>query len=150
MKKTILFFCLTLGLSVMAFAQDSNPTKWTISAEKVADGEYKIMLQVKLTDVWAIYSQHLESDEGPIATSINFEKNDAAEFQGTVEELGEKLEIYDEMFEMNIVKYKHEVVFVQTVKAPEGTRLKGNYEFMVCNDERCLPPREVEFELVLE
>lgn len=150
MKKINLLFSLMLGLSAIAFAQDSNPTKWTISSEKVAEGTYKVMLQVELEGVWAIYSQHLESDEGPIATSINFEENDAVQLQGIVEELGEKLALYDEMFEMNIAKYKHEVVFVQLVKAAEGTRLKGSYEFMVCNDERCLPPREEQFELVLE
>lgn len=149
MKQLSLFLCLLLGLAFDSHAQ-TNPTTWTITAEKVSDGEYKIMLQVKLEGVWAIYSQYLESDEGPIATSINFEKNEDIEWLGAVEELGEKIEGYDEMFEMNIAKYKKEVVFTQTVKAEAGTIVKGNYEFMVCNDERCLPPREESFEVELK
>ena len=136
-------------MQLNSFAQ-ANPTTWNISTEKIAEGTYQIKFHVALSDVWAIYSQHLESDEGPVATSFRFEENEALERVGEVEELGDKIAIFDELFEMNIIKYKHEVTFVQTVKAAKGTVVKGTYEFMVCNNERCLPPREEAFEVALK
>ena len=43
--------------------------------------------------------------------------------------------------------YEKTVNFVQVVKVKSSakTNLAGKVEFMVCDDELCLPPAEVEF-----
>jgi DsbC/DsbD-like thiol-disulfide interchange protein len=47
--------------------------------------------------------------------------------------------------------YEKTVDFVQVVKVKgkAKTSLTGKVEFMVCNDEKCLPPSEVPFTINL-
>ncbi len=144
------FFLLLCFFAIsQAFAQQ-NPTKWTFTATKVKKGEYKIALAVELQDKWAIYSQTLESNDGPVPTSIVFEPATGAELVGKAAEEGDKIAGFDDVFGMNVVKYKKKVKFVQTVKAKKGTKIKGSVTFMVCNDDSCLPPRDVPFEVSLK
>jgi DsbC/DsbD-like thiol-disulfide interchange protein len=144
-------FTLTLAFcfSMAAFAQ-SNPVSWTTSVEKVAANEYKIILTAEIDKGWAVYSQYLESDEGPVATSIYWDENDLVERVGKAEEEGKIITGHDQLFDMTISKYKNEVKLIQTVKAKSGTTVSGAVEFMCCNDQSCLPPKEVPFSLTLK
>ena len=47
---------------------------------------------------------------------------------------------------MYIVKYKKQATFTQRIKAAEGLKeVAGYIEFMTCDEEKCLPPTEIEF-----
>lgn len=147
--KYLFTLALTFGFSMAAFAQ-SNPVSWTTSAKKVAANEYKIILTAKIDKGWAIYSQYLESDEGPVATTIFWDDNTAVEVVGKAKEDGKVIKAHDKMFDMTISKYKNEVKLIQTIKARPGTLVSGAVEFMSCNDHSCLPPKEVEFSVKLK
>ena len=139
-----IFFTTTI------FAQ-LDPVSWSFEAKKISDTEYDLVLTAKVDDGWFIYSQYLESDFGPIPTSFTLEPHAAYELVGKTEEKGHKKEGYDEIFEMNLVKFDGEVQFIQRINIKgEVSQVKGSLEFMTCDDERCLPPKMVDFAIPLE
>ena len=148
--KKVLFFAFTLLACSTAFAQNLDPVKWQFQAEKVADNEYNLTLKAYITDGWYVYSQYLESDDGPVRTSFTFNENSAVEFVGKVEEAGSKHEGFDDLFGMNVIKFSGQPIFTQRVKAASGTTISGYLEFMTCDNERCLPPKEVDFTFTLQ
>ena len=74
----------------------------------------------------------------------------SAELVGKTTEDGHKKEGFDEMFGMNVVKFTDKVVFTQKVKVKKGTKsIKGVVNYMCCDSEMCLPPKDVSFEILL-
>ncbi len=147
--KKIAFFALMLFAASTVFAQQS-PVKWSYEAKKVADApkgetQYDLVFTAHISDGWYVYSQYLESDDGPIRTSFTYEANASLKMEGKNLEEGHKYEGYDDLFGMNIIKFKGNTTFTQRVKISAPTKLKGSLEFMTCDSERCLPPVEVPF-----
>lgn len=149
MKKTILFiFTLVLG-SNFIFAQE-NPVKWNYKAEKINDKEYKLIVEADIQDGWFVYSQFLESDDGPVRTTFDFSKNKNIELVGKNEESGGIKKIHDAIFDMNLIKFAHKAIFTQKIKLTgDIAEIKGTVEYMCCDDGMCLPPRQVPFSIKL-
>jgi len=148
MKKVLLFaFAFFATSSLIA---QLNPVKWSYQAEKVADGEYNLVFTAHISDGWYVYSQFLESDEGPIPTSFYWDENDSVEFVGDTDENGDIHEGYDDIFEMNVVKFSGQPTFTQRVLVNSPTLLIGSVEYMTCDNDRCLPPTEIAFRFNLE
>lgn len=149
----ILIFCFASVLSFFSNAQNNaplDPVKWFYVAQKTADGEYNLLITANIEKKWNIYSQYLPSNDGPVATTFSFEKDNIAELVGKTTEDGHKKEGFDEMFEMNVVKFTDKVVFTQKVKVKKGTKsIKGVVNYMCCDSEMCLPPKDVSFEILL-
>lgn len=145
------FLLIYLAFAAIGFSQDfEDPVKWSFESEKLSEQEFKIKLIAEIEDGWAIYSQFTE-EGGPIPTTFDFENNSKLELIGSVVEPDEKETMYDEMFEMNVTKLKGNVTFYQIVKTSvEGAHLKGFLTFMCCDDTKCLPPTDVEFEIAVE
>ncbi len=140
--RVLLFSVLFLIKTTFATAQE-NPVKWTTKAEKISETEYNLVVEGEIQAGWNIYSQYLASDDGPVRTSLNFDKN-GFELVGKAEESGNKKEGFDEMFGMNVIKFSKHVTFKQKVKLVSGTKnVQVTVNFMSCNDEVCLPPRDV-------
>lgn len=138
-----------LFFSFLSFAQ-LNPVSWTFSAEKITDTEYNVYLVASVDDDWFIYSQYLESDDGPIRTTFSFDKSPDVKLIGKTKEDGKKKEGYDALFDMNVVKFGGKVTFTQKVAVKAGAeKVSGWLEFMTCDDGRCLPPKEVTFDIKL-
>ncbi|HRX95202.1 MAG TPA: protein-disulfide reductase DsbD family protein, partial [Chitinophagaceae bacterium] len=71
---------------------------------------------------------------------------------GAVKEVG-KMEIYkDKTLDVTAHQYSNSVKFVQTVKlkANAKTNVTGNVEYQTCDDEKCLPPKKVNFTIALK
>jgi thiol:disulfide interchange protein DsbD len=147
--KKILFFTMVFLTSGFVFGQ-MNPVRWTYEAKKVMDNEYDLVFTAHIENGWYVYSQYLESDDGPVRTSFNFEENAAVELIGQNVEEGHKYEGFDELFYMNIIKFSGEPTFTQRVKIASPATLTGYLEFMTCDNEKCLPPREVDFSFELK
>lgn len=142
-----LFSLLTIPLS----AQILEPVKWEMSSRHLQNDEYELVFTAKMDDNWSIYSQHT-SDEGPVPTSFNFEAGDHYTRVGEViESGGKKKEGLDPLFDVNVIKFvKGPVLFTQKVKVSDISKpITGYLEFMTCDDERCLPPTEVDFSFTL-
>lgn len=145
---------ITLSLLVlMSFflveAQIFEPVKWKFSSEHVEGKEYIIHLDATIDEGWAVYSQYLERDDGPIATSITFDEGDHFELVGKAEEdPSTKKEGYDAIFDMNLTKYFKSMKISQRIKISDFSKpVTGYLTFMTCDDSKCLPPSDVDFSI---
>ncbi len=142
----LLFFSFLFATNLTA----QNPVKWDFVAKKIQDTQYELTFTAKVDAGWSIYSQHTDPS-GPVPTAFSFEKNANLEFIGKPIETGKKKEAFDELFGVNVIKFSGVVNFTQKVKVKSGANAVSGYlEFMSCDDEKCLPPKEVEFEIALE
>jgi len=149
MKKGLfLFFSLVIMLT--AGAQKLNPVKWTFEAVKKSDKQYDITFTANIDAPWHIYSQFVK--KGPVATSVQIKKNPLVQLKGSVKEIGSIEKKFDKNFGAEISYFSNKVQFVQQVslKVSSKTKLTGEIEYMVCNDERCLPPTKVPFEIAIQ
>ena len=146
--KLVFSLLLTIFSLQLAIAQP-NPVKWSYEVEEINSSEYEVAFVASIDQGWAIYSQHLDPEKGPIPTSFNFEENKALQLLGTTEENGDKKEGFDPIFEMNLIKFANKVRFTQKVKSPEGEVLKGQFRYMTCNSKSCLPPVTIDFSIDL-
>lgn len=148
--KIFTLVCFSIGLMTSAFGQIYNPVKWTSGVEKVGDGEYVLTFQANIEDGWYVYSSELD-DDGPVPTMIEFDTESGFKTVGDIQEVSEyRKEGHDEMFDMNVIKYSKKVTFKQKI-VTDGSidEIVGYLTFMSCNNERCLPPTDVDFEFSL-
>lgn len=146
----ILSILFAVAFSSFLHAQTS-PVRWSFAAEKINATEYDLVLTAQVDDGWYIYSQYLESEYGPIPTSFMFEPNVGYELVDKTQEKGHKKEGYDEIFEMNLIKFDGEIQFIQRIKLKDTvSEVNGSLEFMTCDNERCLPPAMIEFSIPIK
>lgn len=128
-----------------SFAQIENPVIWTYTAKKVSDKVYDLYVTASIAPKWHVYAQ--EAGEGPEPTTFSFAKNPLVTFEGKVKEMGMLEKEYDKNFNSVLKFYSNKVNFVQRVKlkSSAATVVKGTVTFMVCNDRKCLPPKEIPF-----
>ena len=129
--------------------QNDQAVRWSFQVEKLEEANtYLLLFEAAIGEGWHLYSQHLPNDDGPIATAFYFEE-DKHELIGEVEETGELITDYDPNFEMDLNYFADQASFEQKIKTTEKL-VKGELEFMVCNDKMCLPPEIIEFEFDLQ
>ena len=63
---------------------------------------------------------------------------------------GNRKEAFDENFDMQIIKFSGRAQFTQRVKVGGTNKVKGHLTFMTCDEEGCLPPADVNFEIALK
>lgn len=139
MKKT-LFTLLLVFITVFTFAQKS-PVSFTASAIKKSAGLYEVTINANVPAPWHIYSQNTP-DNGPSPTVIEFSKNPLVTPVGKTKEVGNLKKVYDKNFKSNVLYFDGDVKFVQLVKVKGNvkTSFNANIDYMVCDDEKCLPP----------
>jgi hypothetical protein len=100
---------------------------------------------------WHTYSQ-FTPDGGPLPTKFNFTKNPLYTLYGKVKEDGKMVLKHESLFEIDLKYFEGTVDFVQIIKLKENTKINitGSVEFMLCNDEQCLPPTKQKFTLALK
>ena len=143
--KKIYLALLSLFAVATASAQIENPVKWSYTAKKISDKVFDVYITATLDNKWHIYAQ--DAGEGPEPTSLSFSKNPLINLDGKVKEEGKLEKEYDKNFGSTLKFYSKKVSFVQRVKlkSPVATVLKGSVNYMVCNDSKCLPPKEIPF-----
>ena len=129
-----------------AFAQIENPVTWSFSAKDVGEGKAEINIKADIQPGWHVYSQFIK-EGGPIPTSFSFNPSKDYTLIGKVAESPKAISSFDKNFNMQIAWHEKQVVFKQLVQVNKATTVKGTLEFMVCNDEKCLPPDEVTFDI---
>ena len=143
----VLFF---LAATSSAFTQILDPVSWSFSIEKTVENEYDLIFTAGIENKWHLYSQKLP-EGGPIPTSFQFAESGHYESIGEVEEITEPEVKFDPSFNMDLTMFSHEAIFKQKIKviSQEGFTIKGSLEYMCCDDERCLPPTEEEFQFLI-
>lgn len=148
MKYILLLLLTTISLHIKA-QPENNTVSWDFSSKKIAKNEFLLILKAKVNKGWYIYSQYLESDDGPVRTELVFDDDINVKKEGKALEKGNMIDAYDNLFSMNIKKFKDELIIEQKI-VTELKSIKGFITFMTCNDESCLPPSDVKFELNLK
>lgn len=141
---TSLFFLLT---SVSLFAQIFDPVEWSWEAKDLGEGKFELVFTPTIEDHWHIYS--IVPVDGPLPTEFTFEENSKITWVNDLRE-SEPVVEFDNSFGVELAYHEQGATFRRTVKVNSDTKLKGELSFMVCNDERCLPPEWVEFEFDLK
>lgn len=121
-------------------SQIENPITWDAKLDQVNDSIYNLVFTARLEKGWHLYAQEVGED-GPIPTTFSFNSSENT-FQliGTTGE-PDVPTVYDEVFGMDIKFFEKEAVFIQKIKVfDKDSTIEAEVEFMVCNDELCLPP----------
>lgn len=145
MKK--LFNTLLLALIALAVqAQIHTPVKWKIKLDDSGTADKAIVFTANSEKGWHLYDMDLP-EGGPVSTSFTFETVKGAELIGKPTSSVKPTTVYDEQFAMNLRWYPGTVTFTQQIKVTDPAKFKidGEVEFMVCNDETCLPPERISF-----
>ena len=139
---------LTIGF---LHAQVQDPVKWNYASTKKSDKEYTLTISATLSPAWHIYSVSTP-DNGPVPTTIAFNKNSLLSLDGSLKENGKLKTEHDEIFGVDVKYYAEKVEFTQAVKlkAAVKTNISGTVKYMVCNDKVCLPPKTVPFNIQLQ
>jgi hypothetical protein len=150
MKKILLFITLFFT-AVVGMAQLKDPVQWNFAAAKKAEKVYELTFTATIEKPWHIYSQ-LTPPGGPVPTKIAFKTNPLTTVNGKAKENGSLKNVHDQYFGVDVKYFDNQVAFVQTVnlKSNVKTNVAGTIEYMVCNDEECLPPKKVPFDLKLQ
>ncbi|MDW5289689.1 protein-disulfide reductase DsbD family protein [Formosa sp. PL04] len=136
-RNLILGIIILLGFNT--YSQILDPVKWSTSVEKVSDKEYNLIATATIDSGWHLYSQNVP-EGGPIATTFSFHDSGNYELVGeTKEAVGHVID--DPVFKMRIKFFENKTEFSQRIKVLKTIEIiEGEVEFMVCDDEKCLPP----------
>lgn len=139
------FASFIMFIGFLAQAQDNNPVSFEFEI-KTEGTERLLVAKATVADGWNIYS-YKNPENGPIPTTIDLENATAV---GDIIEHGDIITKYDDMFMLEVSKYKKKVEFAQAFTDVRGSSLKGYVTYMCCDDKRCLPPVDVTFDLSVE
>lgn len=135
---------LLIGSFNVAVGQIYDPLDWSFSAERTGESTAEVTFTAEIKDGWHLYSQHIEG-AGPVPTSFQFETLNGATLDGAAAEPEGHTE-FDPNFEITLTYHENSVDFVQKLKlGAEAKTVAGFLTYMVCNEERCLPPEDVDF-----
>lgn len=136
--------------TVFVLMGPQGPVGWSFIARYDAEGLLTISATASVQEGWHIYATRLENDLGPIPTSIRFEAIPELIPVGDLAEPTPE-EAYDPNFQMQVHFHSGSPVFTQRFKPAVYAELvvKGEVEYMVCNDKTCLPPVVVPFMLTI-
>lgn len=146
-----LSFCL---ITFLVSAQIENPVHWTFSATKISANTYEVILSATIDKPWHLYSQ-FTGKGGPIPTAVVIKANPLLQIpSGKATEIGKAEKTLDANFgnpPIPVVYFSNEVRFVKKVivKGNVKTNVAGTIEYMVCNDNKCLPPTKQSFDIKL-
>jgi len=148
MKRALLLMTVFM-ISMGAYAQIEAPVKWSYAAKRLNSKEAVILLRATIQDGWHIYSQNVK-DGGPIKTSFTFTPSKEYAVVGKPAE-PTPITHYEDAFKMNVSYFEKTVTFQQKIKlkSDKVTAIKGQLEYMTCNNKKCLPPEDVDFTIPL-
>jgi thiol:disulfide interchange protein DsbD len=149
MKKFSLFIIgLIVGYTLLA--QSSKQVKWAFTSRKIAEKTFEVHMTATINGNYHLYAQNA-GVEGPLPTAFVFTKNPLLMLDGKVKEVGKLVKKYESAWSGSVNYYEKTVNFIQTVKVRGAakTNLAGKVEFMVCDDNLCLPPAEIPFSIVI-
>jgi thiol:disulfide interchange protein DsbD len=150
--KLSLFFLLFIAAATSVQAQTTESlVKWSFAAKKKDPKTYEVVASAMLPKTWHIYSQTTPKG-GPVATKITFKTNPLLILTGDPKESGALKTMHDQVFDVDVKYFNDKVDFVQLVKLKTAatTSVSGTVEYMICNDEKCLPPTKQNFDVKLQ
>lgn len=126
----------------------TDAVKFKTSHTNTAEGVVTLSFEATLKSGWHIYDVQLP-EGGPTPTSLELDGAKGVKLIGALKPSKEPASVYDPNFEMNLKWHTGSVTFTQEVQIedPEQFVLAGDLVYMLCNDQTCLPPTRLPFEL---
>ncbi len=148
--KKLYTISVLFSIALTASAQ-LNPISWSFSSKKIGDKLYEVEMKATIQNKWHLYSQVQPDDAIAIPTQFTFNPNPLFTLEGKVIETGKLEKFTDKTLGVSANQYSNTVVFKQKVKlkANVKTNLTGSVEYQTCDDEKCLPPRTVNYSIAL-
>ena len=145
-KFLTLVFVLAL-LAPKAMAQGvSNYISWTQSTKKISDTEVDVIFTAKIGSGWHLYGTEI-ADGGPTPTHLVVDKLVGGKLVGKLKGNKTPISKQDPFFEMQISYWESGVTLHQRIKVEDASKFhfEGALRYMICNDEKCMPPSSEEF-----
>lgn len=150
MKKTNLtLLFLVIFNAIFVNAQNSQPVKWSVSQNKISNNKIEISATAEIKEGWHLYGIKLP-EGGPIATSLKIVNKESILTEENVIEKTVPIKKFDSTFNMELTYFNTSAILQKVVVLKEGaTEIKGEIEFMACNDEECSPPDIYKFTIAI-
>ena len=140
-------FLLLMFVVLAAHAQIQDPVKFKTELKALSDTEGEIIFTAAIDPGWHVYSTNL-GDGGPISATFNVDKKNGLELVGKLKPIGNEISTFDKLFQMKVRYFESTAQFVQKIKFIASTyTIEGYLEYGACDDESCLPPTQVPFNL---
>ncbi|WP_179412385.1 protein-disulfide reductase DsbD domain-containing protein [Mucilaginibacter sp. E4BP6] len=147
-KIGILFLLILLSANALK-AQILTPVHWSYGAKRISKTEAVLFMKAIIDNGWHIYSQTVK-DGGPIKTAFTFTPARGYSLIGNTAE-PKPVTHFEKVFGMDVSYFENSVIFQQKIKLnADQVTVKGQLEYMTCNDKQCLPPEDLDFEVVVK
>jgi len=145
MKSIILFLAVSL-FSLTVNSQILKPVKWSYAAKKTSATEAVVYIKASLEGNWHIYALNIPNGD-QIKTTFTFAPQKTFKLKGRTLE-PKPITKFEKALDINVSYFEKSVVFTQNVQLLASSAVvKGEVEFMACNDQRCLPRETIKFSI---
>jgi len=151
MGKILRFLCVFSAVWISISGASAQQVAWSTSVEPLGSDRYRVVLDAAIPEPYHMYDMGPYEDGGPNATVIRFLPVDGVRYDGAVQQLTMPKRAYEPMFDMEIGTFSRSARFAQTVTltVPEA-EVRAEVEWMICNDNTCMPPEDTELTVVLK
>ena len=151
MKRIQSVLLLLCSLLISFSAQAQNPVDWTFTSEYLGNDEFNLIATANIQDGWYTYSQE-GAEDGPVPTSFEFYEGRHYKLIGSAAESGNRKSAPEPAFGgIEVIKFSKKGIFTQKVKVSDASKPIGGYvNYMTCDGEMCLPPKDVDFEFMVD
>jgi len=148
MKRTLATLVLLLAVFGASFAQMQQHITWKFSTKNLDDNKVEIICEASIDEGWHVYSSELPENTA-IPTAIEVEENEAYSILEGMTEEPVATKHYDETYKAELKWFENKAIFKKVIKLKQegDITIKGYIESMICNDETCMPPEMVDFDL---
>jgi hypothetical protein len=149
LKKSTFLFAVMIAVAGFCKAQILRPVHWSYAAKKINANEAVVFIKATIDDGWHVYSQHVK-EGGPVKTTFTFKPSDDYTLIGSTSE-PTPITRNEKVFGMDVSFFEKSVIFQQKIKLKKGeTVVNGTLEYMTCNDQKCLPPDDIDFSVPIK
>jgi DsbC/DsbD-like thiol-disulfide interchange protein len=145
-----IFLLLLVILSLPSFGQDLNPVSWTFTSAKDSTSKFQIIeIKASIQPGWHVFTADPGGDGLLIPTTVTFDtKKELSQLSPMAIEGNLHTEKMDGIGIVNY--YDGDVYYRYKVEVNTNVTLTGKVEFQTCNNQMCLPPKEIEFTINLK
>jgi thiol:disulfide interchange protein DsbD len=149
MKKITTIITLLVLLALQGKSQILQPVRWSYAAKKNSATEAVVFIKATIDAGWHVYSQFVK-EGGPVKTTISFNPSKTFVLVGkTIEP--KPITRVEKVFDMEVGFFENNVIFQQKIKLKaKQVTVSGKLEYMTCNDQKCLPPDDIDFSIPIK
>ena len=137
---------LSLLLLVASNSYGQNNVKWILDF----DNNRKVLqLKGEIEQGWHLYSSMTPIEAGPIPVEIETKKSKGFKIKKGFVEKYTAVKYFDANFDSDVFIFEQNYLAEQQIKLKKNSSVNITVTYMICNDERCLPPIDEELSIKL-